>query len=658
MAKLVRFFKKSRDQWKNNALEKQKRIRALETKERDLLRSREKWKLELKKERVKFKGEILKKKREIRLSRKKEHLEVEKQNKEIEKLQKSLLKQEEQIKELQEKNQKKTSSERDKNLMLFEEAPAGHHFSLGVIQLAIDLVVDTRASLRGAAKTFQLFSRFFEIQTPSHCSIRSWLFRLGLYILKYQTIPYRSDWILIFDHTVELDHKKCLVTLLISYEDLEKHGYSLEHCHVIVVDIEVMTFSTGDLIYQKLLDLRSRVGNFLQIVCDHGPDLQKGIRLYQEKYPEVISTYDVTHKMGCVLKKYFEKNTRWISFSKHCSKTIPCVQQTELRFLVPPKQKAKARYLNIHEQINWAMDTLDYEEYGDFSQISPPFQFVKEELDPQIILELSTREYSALSSFPSQSYSNRSLFEKALREYMGNDVFEKIKAPVMETADRGRKRYFEKYSWLSSYKKDLISYSQVIQVTKIVGKQVKKEGIHQRSKKRFEEKTKNLLLTSSLAKEIKKEVLLYLDEEGKKIPVGTRFLGTSDLIESIIGKYKSFPARSPIKELGKLLLTIPVFTTKITASLIKKAMEKVKNSTVEKYSQETFGVSTLSKRKTALSGKSEQKMREKEWGFSLSKANQIKGKSPIKGDQSNPVYPSKKSKKVVKDEENVMKLVS
>jgi len=82
------------------------------------------------------------------------------------------------------------------------------------MQIAMDLIVDARSSFCGASNTFEIFARFFEIETPSHSSIRNWLFRLGLYILKHQTIPVRDDWVLILDHTVELDSKKCLVTLV------------------------------------------------------------------------------------------------------------------------------------------------------------------------------------------------------------------------------------------------------------------------------------------------------------------------------------------------------------------------------------------------------------------------------------------------------------
>lgn len=44
VSRLVRLFQKGRDNWKEKALEKQKKVRALEVKVRDLLESREQWK--------------------------------------------------------------------------------------------------------------------------------------------------------------------------------------------------------------------------------------------------------------------------------------------------------------------------------------------------------------------------------------------------------------------------------------------------------------------------------------------------------------------------------------------------------------------------------------------------------------------------------------
>ena len=44
VSRLARLFRKGRDNWKEKALEKQKKIRSLEIKVRDLSASREQWK--------------------------------------------------------------------------------------------------------------------------------------------------------------------------------------------------------------------------------------------------------------------------------------------------------------------------------------------------------------------------------------------------------------------------------------------------------------------------------------------------------------------------------------------------------------------------------------------------------------------------------------
>lgn len=49
VSRLARLFQKSRDNWKEKALEKQKKVRALEIKVRDLSLSREQWKVRAKK---------------------------------------------------------------------------------------------------------------------------------------------------------------------------------------------------------------------------------------------------------------------------------------------------------------------------------------------------------------------------------------------------------------------------------------------------------------------------------------------------------------------------------------------------------------------------------------------------------------------------------
>ena len=89
----------------------------------------------------------------------------------------------------------------------------------------------------------------------------------------------------------------------------------------------------------------------------------------------------------------------------------------------------------------------------------------------------------------------------------------------------------------------------------------------------FVENTKRLALATR-ARAFKARIEEYLVKEGSQIPDGRTLLGTSDVIESIFGKYKIFSSTRSLKEIGQILLTIPVFTTHITPDQVKRAAER------------------------------------------------------------------------------------
>ena len=71
------------------------------------------------------------------------------------------------------------------------------------------------------------------------------------------------------------------------------------------------------------------------------------------------------------------------------------------------------------------------------------------------------------------------------------------------------------------------------------------------------------------------KVSQYLAIEGEKIPKTQAFLATSDIIESIFGKYKIFASSSPNSEINEMILTLLLSTTKVTPDKVLQAMETI-----------------------------------------------------------------------------------
>ncbi|RCJ37538.1 hypothetical protein A6769_11575 [Nostoc punctiforme NIES-2108] len=118
----------------------------------------------------------------------------------------------------------------------------------------------------------------------------------------------------------------------------------LRHQDVELLALEIMYSTKGELIEKKLSELTKKVGRPIQIIADHDSDIQKGIKLYQENYPEVIYTYDVTHAMALLLKHELVVNEKYQSFIQQCTRCQQQLKQTELSFLSPPSQRSQCRY--------------------------------------------------------------------------------------------------------------------------------------------------------------------------------------------------------------------------------------------------------------------------------------------------------------------------
>ena len=61
-----------------------------------------------------------------------------------------------------------------------------------------------------------------------------------------------------------------------------------------------------------------------------------------------------------------------------------------------------------------------------------------------------------------------------------------------------------------------------------------------------------------------------------------------------------FCQRSPIKEIGPLILLIPLCTAKLTAPLVKTALETIRSLDVQEWLSNTLGTTMFAQRKAAL----------------------------------------------------------
>lgn len=350
----------------------------------------------------------------------------------------------------------------------------------------------------------------------------------------------REDWIWIIDLTIELGTEKCLLILGITGEvaqrKLQELNGCLSHQDVEVLGIEIMKSTKGEQVELVLEKIGEKVGVPQQIISDKGSDLYKGIKLYQEKHQEINHSHDITHQMALLLKKELEAEREYENFAQKCCQTRQQIQQTEIGYLMPPQQRSKSRYFNLDELIKWGINIIKY---------------------------LDEREKKSEKS----------------EEYL--------------------LRLLSKVEWVKEYQESLSLWKQMISMTRKIETKIKKEGLSNKLVTEFEQSYQPQLETAKI-KRFREKLQQVLKQETSMMGKDEIRIFSSDIIESLFGKYKLFSAKSPLKQIRRTILTIPLATLDITKNFIKQALSQIKNSDVTDWERENFELSQLSKRKIAF----------------------------------------------------------
>ena len=272
--------------------------------------------------------------------------------------------------------------------------------------------------------------------------------------------------------------------------------------------------------------------------------------------------------------------------------------QTDLAFLLPPRQRTKARYMAIDAHIAWAQRLIGYHDQGDFSLIGLPCVFSADAWAHLRAVQGNSR-IDPLRVLIGQRYDRREALCDALCAH-GATAPDDLDDAFWRLADRSYARFLEAFGWVLAYREILPEWSQTITVSKTIQTVLKTRGLSRTTPAAVEaELTAQEPLAAPVAA-FRTLMLKHIEQEAAKLPPGVTWLASSDIIESVFGHYKAFTARGPLEEVGRLVLLIPAFLSELTAPLIREAMVSVRSIDVDQWVQTHLGLSMLARRRRAL----------------------------------------------------------
>ena len=387
-------------------------------------------------------------------------------------------------------------------------------FNLLVVQLAISFVLEAATSLRGAAGCLSLVLQLEHGQQhagPSHTTVQNLVLRLGLYELT-RTKERADDWIWITDHTIKGGVTKCLVILGIRYEQYRQLTGPLQHRDMQTLALIPVDRSTGEIVQSQFDELAGQVGVPMAIVSDNGSDLKKGIRLFREQHPAVVSLYDIIHLLSRLIDAILSKDAQWATFRQECCRCGNAIRQSPLAHLCPLAPKKKARHMNIGGEIQWGARSL---------------QLLQASRDGGLTDEQRVQLTPSLVE--------------------------------------------NKLGWLDDYKAALSRWEELWLISEQVCAVVRAEGYHA---------TLTTSLKSQLPAPVTEEAVLlvtqvlgFSDTVQASVGIGRSLPGSSEVIESLIGKSKRLDGQNNTRGFTAQLLAMAASVVIPTAEVIKTALK-------------------------------------------------------------------------------------
>jgi hypothetical protein len=155
------------------------------------------------------------------------------------------------------------------------------------------------------------------------------------------------------------------------------------------------------------------------------------------------------------------------------------------------------------------------------------------------------------------------------------------------------------FGWLYGYERALEQARQMLIVLEQTSTLIKAQGLSFRQVCRCEKKLRGLHF-KGLVQRLVNRVLTFLWEQVANLPPGQAFLDSSDVLESLFGKFKAVVERSPLRAITEMVLLLAALTSPRTIEAIQAAMETVPAAQVRDWFAANGEPSLLAQRRQAL----------------------------------------------------------
>jgi hypothetical protein len=414
---------------------------------------------------------------------------------------------------------------------VWEEAPvARHQFGATLMELFAELVLKAATSQRAAAAVLKIVARHLPglKRIPCANSGRLWLMRLGLYALRCPKEP-ANDWAWIMDHTVQLGPWKALVIVGVRLSAWRAKQAPLEHEDLTLFDVTPMQQSSGEAVAARLRATMQESGVVpAAVLSDEGAELKKATALLREESPPLWKAPHV-HDIKHKAAAILKKE---LHRDKTWQSFVTRTNRTKLQVTL-----TKLAFL-----------------------VPPGLKNKARYMNLDGVVRWGCRALAFLD---------------CPRDFPGQKL------------DRSRLR--QKLGWLRAYRRPLAAWDALLGVAAAAESYVRRAGYHPAAAEELEKELLALGRTPA-CRRMKAGLVAFVAEQSKGLAPGQHLLGSSEVLESLLGKYKRIQGTHSKGGMTGSLLTLGAAVLTKSTAMVQTAMAAVPVAAVGQWVREKLGL--------------------------------------------------------------------
>lgn len=232
----------------------------------------------------------------------------------------------------------------------------GHKFDIKMVYTSLSLYISGGCSLRGVRRILlciQLNYGIFKGDLPSKSSIDNWIKKVGYD--DYRSCGedvYKDDYGIIVDESMVIGQQRMMVVLGLPAIKTTEQASNLSTVRLLYMAVRP-SWKGAD-IEILLKNVSKKMGKSpLYVISDGNSNLIRGI-----KDSGLVRLCDVGHEIAKFIEQTYKHQEVFKAFSTAVAGVKFREVMKETAYLLPPKQRAIARFMNLGDTVKWARKML------------------------------------------------------------------------------------------------------------------------------------------------------------------------------------------------------------------------------------------------------------------------------------------------------------